>query len=107
MGRRVRTEAGIFWALLPFLTLGLATLVVFGYAAIRRRTATYWITAVAYLALFVVLLISSGTSEDSAVADSVFTVVFLFAWLGGTVHPFLLRSQVFGSPSTGTFEDAI
>ncbi|GAA4628258.1 hypothetical protein GCM10023196_043850 [Actinoallomurus vinaceus] len=107
MDRRVRTGAGVCWALLPFLTLGLATPAVFGYAAIHRRTARYWITAVAYLALFVVMLISSTTPEDSAAGDSVFTVVFLFAWFGGTVHAFLVRSQVFASPSTETFQDAI
>jgi hypothetical protein len=107
MDRRVRTGVGIFWALLPFLTLGLAVPVVFGYAAVRRRTAAYWITAAMYLVLFVVMLISAGTPEDSAVGDSVFTVVFLFAWLGGTIHAFLVRSQVFASPPTATFQDAI
>jgi DNA uptake protein ComE-like DNA-binding protein len=94
MDRRVRNGAGIVWALLPFLTLGFATPVVFGYAAFRRRTAPYWITASLYLVSFGVEYVSVDAAEGTA-GDAVFGAVFLLNWLVATAHAFIIRPRVF------------
>jgi hypothetical protein len=94
MDRRVRVGGGIVWALLPLLTVGFATPVVFGYAAFRRRTAPYWITASIYLVLFLTEFVSASSSEGTA-GDMVFGLAFVLNWLVATAHAFVIRPRVF------------
>jgi hypothetical protein len=97
--RRMNTRTQVFswiWAVLPLVTLGLATPVTFLWAAQRVRSRHYVVAAVVYTVL--VLLGFVLPDEDIAF------VFFAAAWLGGTVHALAFRSSVFGahSPSEET-----
>ena len=87
--RTARTIA----VLVPLLTLGLATWLVFGWLAawFRQRRPGY--LAAAYLALTVVWLIGIDAPDPDApltLWSGIGLVAFLLAWLGGTAHLALL-----------------
>ena len=42
MNRRTRTAVSVIWALMPLITLGIATTLVFAVAAIRLRKPIHW-----------------------------------------------------------------
>lgn len=96
MGKDGRTAVSIAWAAAPLVTFGLATPLVFAYAAFRRRTTVYWAVLAAYAALAATAFITLGWTEAPG-GDALFTTVYLLFWLGGTVHAFAIRSRVFGS----------
>ena len=96
MGKDGRTAVSIAWAVAPLVTFGLATVPVFAYPAIRRRTTVYWTVLAAYVALAITALITLGWNEEPG-GDALFTAVYLLLWLGGTVHAFAIRSRVFGA----------
>lgn len=104
MDKGVRVAVGVLWALVPLLTLGLATPLSFGYAAARRRTVPYWAAAVVYLALVIAAFASSGSASGST-GRAVFTVVLLVSWFGGTFHAFVIRNRVFAPRSR--LQDAV
>ena len=104
MGKDGRTAVSIAWAAAPLVTFGLATVPVFAYPAIRRRTTVYWAVLAAYAALAITALITLGWTEEPG-GDALFTAVYLLLWLGGTVHAFAIRSRVFGTG--GRDQDAI
>ncbi|MEU4295462.1 helix-hairpin-helix domain-containing protein [Kribbella sp. NPDC026596] len=93
-GRRLDTRTLVIswiWAILPFVTLGLATPVTFLWAAQRVRSKHYVLATVFYTVLVVLGFI--GTNEDVSFA-------FLrIAWVGGTLHALAVRSSVFRSQS--------
>jgi hypothetical protein len=93
MRDRGHSVLGFVWALVPAVSLGLATWVAFLYPAIRLRKVRHWLAAVAYLALFVTMVASSESADGSA-GDIVFGVALLLSWLGGTVHAFAIRSRL-------------
>jgi hypothetical protein len=96
MGKDGRTAVSIAWAAAPLVTFGLATVPVFVYPAIRRRTTVHWAVLAAYAALAVTGLITLGWTEEPG-GDALFTAVSLLLWLGGTVHAFAIRARVFGT----------
>jgi hypothetical protein len=96
MGKDGRTAVSIAWAAAPLVTFGLATVPVFAYPAIRRRTTVHWAVLAAYAALAITALITLGWTEEPG-GDALFTVVSLLLWLGGTVHAFAIRARVFGT----------
>lgn len=96
MDKDGRTAVSIAWAAAPLVTFGLATVPVFVYPVIRRRTTVDAAVLAAYAALAVTALITLGWVEETG-GDALFTVVSLVLWLGGTVHAFAIRSRVFGT----------
>jgi hypothetical protein len=100
MGKDGRTAVSIAWAAAPLVTFGLATVPVFAYPAIRRRTTVYWAVLAAYVALAITALITLGWIEEPG-GDALFTAVYLLLWLGGTVHAVAIRSRVFGTGDRG------
>jgi hypothetical protein len=86
----------VVWAVIPLVSLGLASTLVFGYAAIKLRKPIHWGAAVIYLALFVLMAELSDAAEGSAM-DIAFAVPLVLSWLGGTVHAFVIRPKVFSS----------
>jgi hypothetical protein len=91
-GRRLDTRTLVIswiWAILPFVTLGLATPVTFLWAAQRVRSKHYVVATVVYAALVVLGFVV--TNEDVSFA---FLTV---AWVGGTLHALAVRSSVFRS----------
>jgi hypothetical protein len=96
MDKDGRTAVSIAWAAAPLVTFGLATVPVFVYPVIRRRTTVDGAVLAAYAALAVTALITLGWVEETG-GDALFTVVSLVLWLGGTVHAFAIRSRVFGT----------
>ncbi len=96
MDKPARTAVSVVWAVIPLVTLGLASTLSFGYAAIRLRKPLYWATTALYLALFVLMVALSGGVEGSG-TDKAFAVPFVLSWLGGTVHAFVIRPKVFES----------
>lgn len=93
------TVSSIAWALVPFVSLGLLTPVAIGYAAYRLRsrslafgTACYSVAVVAAFAVSAVVPVRTGS--HSVIGD-LLTTCLAAAWLGGTVHGFLIRRRVF------------
>jgi hypothetical protein len=87
------------WALVPFVTFGLLTPVVFGYAAFRLRSRMLGVVALGYTVAVVLSFTLSaarpyGTSPTGA-AGAVLTLALASAWIGGTVHALSLRVKVF------------
>ena len=92
MGRRTRTAVSLIWALVPLITFGYATTLVFVYPAIRLRKAVHWLAVAGYLAL-TVTAIATSDSADSSVSAAMIVVL----WLGGTAHAFAIRSRAFAT----------
>lgn len=97
MERRVRTVVGFGWAVLPLLSLGLATAPVFVYPVIRRHRTADRVALAGYLALTVVLFFFLDLFANP-VTDALLFIGWLMLWLGGTVHALVIRSRVFPDP---------
>jgi hypothetical protein len=104
MVRGIRPAAGLVWAAVPLVSLGLATPLVFLYPAIRRRRAGDWIALTAYVALAVIFVATLDAPGGSA-ADAVGSAAFLLSWMGGAAHALIVCTRVF-APVTGS-TDAI
>jgi hypothetical protein len=89
LGRRA-TVAGIAFALLPALTCGLGTAVVFGFAALflhgvgRRAAVTLWMSTAVYAVATVLLLLNvdaaaGSPADDMGVVASI--ILFGVGWL--------------------------
>ncbi|MFC6083733.1 serine/threonine-protein kinase [Sphaerisporangium aureirubrum] len=87
------------WALVPLLTLGFATCVVIGSAAIRLRSRNLGLAAVGYLILLAVFVVVNAPLDRLPNTDWRAQVYFwtwsLGPWWGGTFHAFVLRQAVF------------
>lgn len=108
MGRQTRTAVSMIWALVPLITLGIATTLVFVYPALRLRKAIHWLAVAGYLALTVTVF-ATAHSPDSSARAAVFAAVIVVLWLGGTAHAFAIRSRVFATrpPVTPGYEGAV
>jgi hypothetical protein len=108
MGRRTRTAVSLIWALVPLITLGIATTLVFVYPAIRLRKAVHWLAVAGYLALTVTAF-ATADSPDSSARSAVFAAAIVVLWLGGTAHAFAVRSRAFATrpPVTPGYEGAV
>lgn len=85
----LRVVASFVWALVPAVTLGLATPVAFVYAATKKRSVPLAVATAVYTALlFVVLIISDPDNLLYSIAMIINIVV-------GTLHAFVVRAWVF------------
>ncbi|WP_285636314.1 ComEA family DNA-binding protein [Actinoallomurus iriomotensis] len=108
MGRRTRTAVSVIWALVPLITAGIATTLVFVFPAIRLRKAIHWLVVAGYLALTVTGF-ATASSPDSSAGRNVFATAIVVLWLGGTAHAFAIRSRVFATqpPLAPGYEGAV
>jgi hypothetical protein len=100
---------GFIWAIVPLVTLGIATTLVFLVPAIRLRKVIHWVAVLVYLALTIVTFATVDAPDGSA-AGVVSTVTIMALMLGGTVHAFAVRSRTFSTPLTHSgprFEGAV
>jgi hypothetical protein len=104
--RRTRKALSFVWAFLPLVSFGIATTLVFVYAAIRLRKTVHWIMVAVYLILAIVVL-SASSSADGSAGDVLFVAAFILSWLGGTAHALAIRSRVFTRGAGAHFEDAV
>jgi Helix-hairpin-helix motif len=95
MGKRTRAAVSVIWALLPLLTFGIATTLVFVYPAVRLRKAVHWAAVVGYLALSATVF--ANADSTSSARDAVFGAAMTVLWLGGTAHAFGIRSRAFAA----------
>jgi DNA uptake protein ComE-like DNA-binding protein len=86
--------ASWIWAFVPLVSLGIANAAVFLYAAIRKRTWAWWITAVGYIALCAAMF-SLTDSPDGSTEDAWFSAFVLTNWIVGTGHALGVRRRVF------------
>ncbi|WP_174564939.1 helix-hairpin-helix domain-containing protein [Actinomadura chibensis] len=104
--RAVRRVVGYAWALSPTITLGLATPVTMGYAALRTRSAWVWATVVFYFVLVASMLLP--VDETSFMADGGFILALLLSGPAATIQAFALKARVFPEPALpGTLEHAV
>ena len=90
-GRRV---ASWVWALAPVYTLGMANAAVFLYAAIRKRSWAWWVSAAAYAAATVGIF-SLTDSPDGSTSDAVYGALIMTNWVVGAGHAIGARRRVF------------
>jgi predicted Ser/Thr protein kinase len=87
------------WAVIPLLTLGFATSLAIGAAAVRLRNWKQGVAAAVYLvclAVFVILNEPISTLPSTAwQSQLVLWTWALGPWWGGTFHAFMLRQAVF------------
>jgi hypothetical protein len=88
----------LIWALVPLITLGIATTLVFVYPAIRLRKVVHWLAVASYLALTATVFATVG-SPDSTARETVAAAAIVVLWLGGTAHAFAIRSRAFATRS--------
>jgi hypothetical protein len=114
MNRRARTAVSVLWALVPLLTAGIATTLVFVHPAVRLRKAAHWAVVAGYLALTAVAF--ATTDSTSQAAEAAFWSAIVVLWLGGTAHAFGIRSRAFAArppapmppgPPARDFDDAV
>lgn len=105
MGRGTRIVSFI-WAIVPLITLGIATSLVFVVPAIRLRKPIHWIAVAVYLALTITTFATVEASEDSA-AGIVSTATLLALMFGGTIHAFAIRSRTFSTGRAPRYQGAV
>jgi hypothetical protein len=91
--------ASLVWALVPFVSFGLLTPVVFGYAALRLRSRILALTTLGYTVAVVLSFALSAARPHAATpsdaSGALLTLALAAAWIGGTVHAISLRVRVF------------
>lgn len=96
MNRRAETALSVVWALLPLLTFGIATTLVFVYPAVVLRKFVHWAAVAGYLALTAATL--AATDSGSTTGRAIFWATLVPLWLGGTAHALAIRSRAFSAP---------
>lgn len=90
----------VVWALIPLISLGLLTPLVFGYAAIRTRSRLYAAATLGYAsAVLLAFALSATHSQPGSTANGtggLLTFALALSWLGGTGHALSARTRVFG-----------
>lgn len=84
---------GVLWAILPFLTFGVATPVTFLYAAVKRGSWNYGAAAAGYGIGLVTMLAALNSGNVLLIALG--TILLLTLWPAGTAHAFAVRRQVY------------
>jgi Helix-hairpin-helix motif len=81
--------------LIPLLTFGMLTFAVVLVAGVRLKDRRTQLFAGLYFVLVVLFCVGVQFTDEDKVGplDAVLITVFLAAWLGGTVHVFLLQSR--------------
>jgi len=90
----------VVWALIPLISLGLLTPLVFGYAAVRTRSRLYAAATLGYaLAVLFAFALSAEHPQPGSTANGtggLLTFALALSWLGGTGHALTARTRVFG-----------
>jgi hypothetical protein len=90
----------VVWALIPLISIGLLTPLVFGYAAIRTRSRLYAAATLGYaLAVILAFALSAEHPQPGSAANGtggLLTFALGLSWLGGTGHALSARTRVFG-----------
>lgn len=104
---RGRVVAGVLWALLPLLTIGLLAGPVFGYAAVRLRSWILGVCGFGYLAASVTGIALAATSYNLTTFPSAAGAVTWFAIVPvvSCTHALLIRRRVFSPPTPYTAVD--
>lgn len=84
---------GFGWALTPLLTFGLATPFTFWYAAAKKRSVSYGVTATGYTGALLTAFVFMNLAGGAAGVLGSFLMMML--WIAGTVHAFAIRPSVF------------
>ncbi|MEV5413405.1 helix-hairpin-helix domain-containing protein [Thermopolyspora sp. NPDC052614] len=100
------TALSFIWAVLPLLSLGFLSPLVFGYAAGRRRSWPLWTSTGAYSAL-VLTMFATASSATGTAADVVFKSALVGSWLVGTAHALAIRRTVFAPQGRDRNQEAI
>jgi hypothetical protein len=91
--------ASLGWALVPFVSFGVLTPAVFGYAACRLRSRTLALASLGYTVAVVLSFALSATrppaGSPSDPSGALLTFALASAWIGGTVHALSIRMKVF------------
>ncbi|WP_406674069.1 serine/threonine-protein kinase [Nonomuraea sp. N2-4H] len=104
------------WAVVPLLTIGFATFLVIGSAAVRLRSQKHGAAAAGYLVcLAILMIVSEPMSRFSNTGWQYQLMVWCWSlgpWWGGTFHAFMLRQAVFSRrpkpvPSPGPVTHAL
>jgi len=92
---RAKTTESFIWALAPLLTLGLATVPCFVFAARRLRSRALYLAVVAYSALTLLVVWGSTTDSETNFQSEVggFTTMVLVT--SATLHALIIRRCVF------------
>lgn len=99
-------DSGLGWSLAPFLTGGLATPFVTGYAAAQLRSRFLAMCTLGYLGAWLVTFSAVFFGQtDLAVMAGVFT--WLTNWLGGSAHAFVLGRRIRESRRAEAEENAL
>ncbi|AWS42759.1 helix-hairpin-helix domain-containing protein [Streptosporangium sp. 'caverna'] len=102
----LRTALSFLWALLPLVSLGVLSPLVFGYAAGRKRSWPLWLATAVYTALVVTLFSTSDSAPGSA-GDVAFLLSFIGCMLVGTAHALAIRRSVFAPHFADPNEQAL
>ena len=96
--RSVHIALSVGWALLPLVTLGLASVATFGYAAIRLRSRALGFCAAAYglAASAFLFLVNIGT--DASWQSNLGAAIGLTSAAIATGHGFAIRPRVLDGP---------
>ncbi|MEV4799308.1 serine/threonine-protein kinase [Nonomuraea sp. NPDC049421] len=95
----LRQTLSIVWALVPLLSFGIGTIFVIGSAAARLARQKLWLAASGYLGYFIlVMILAPGVNPPPE--DRLRDTIAMWLWVlgmcvGGTVHAFFLRKEVF------------
>lgn len=89
------TAVSYLWAVVPLLTLGMATWAVFLFAAVRQRS--WWLggASAAYAALLAVWFVAAAPDSPGPLADGIMAFAFIACMFGGSAHALAVRSRVF------------
>jgi hypothetical protein len=90
-----RAALSVTWAALPFLSLGYATPFTFAGAALWRRSAHLVVTALVYIAVFVLqMMLLPDIDKEGGTQRAMGVLTFVQAVVG-CGHAFLVRRRVF------------
>jgi hypothetical protein len=80
------------WWLIPLgLPVGVTTVGVFCYLAVRGRRAAWFAAAFGYAAVVALWIVAGNVTEPSRAIRAVSAASFVTFWLGGLLHGFLVR----------------
>jgi hypothetical protein len=82
------------WWLIPLaLPVGITTVAVFCYLAVRVRRVAWFAAAFGYAALVVLWIVAGNITDPSRAISAVSAASFVTFWLGGLLHGFLIREH--------------
>ncbi len=95
-----KTSSAIFtvWALIPLITLGLASVATFGYAAIRLRSRSLGLCAALYALAAVAFLYLTNSGPEKSWQSNLGVGIGLTAAVLATGHAFAIRQRVQDGP---------